>query len=109
MLATVGLFLIVFGFSHAETTSWSDRYTIIYLVLGAVLLGAFAYLETRVKFPLLPMRIVLDRTRGGSLMAMLFASIGIFGVFLFMTYDLQGTLGWSPVKTDWAFCRSLAA
>jgi hypothetical protein len=34
---------------------------------------------------------------------MLFASIGIFGVFLFLTYYLQSTLGWSPVKTDLGF------
>ena len=108
VLATVGLFLIVFGFSHAETTSWSDRYTVIYLVLGAVLLGVFSFIETRVRFPLLPMRIVLDRTRGGSLMAMLFASIGIFGVFLFMTYYLQGTLGWSPIKTGLGFLPLVA-
>jgi sugar phosphate permease len=34
---------------------------------------------------------------------MLFASIGIFGVFLFLTYYMQGTLGFSPVKTGVAF------
>ncbi len=103
LLATVGLFLIVFGFSHAETTSWSDQYTIGFLVLGFFLLGVFGFVESRVRFPLLPMRIVLNRTRGGSLTAMLFASIGIFGVFLFLTYYLQGTLGWSPVKTGLGF------
>lgn len=108
ILATVGLFLIVFGFSHAETTSWSDHYTIGYLVLGTLLLVGFAILETRVAFPLLPMRIVLNRTRGGSLLAMLFASIGIFGVFLFLTYYLQGTLGWSPVKTGLGFLPLVA-
>jgi hypothetical protein len=95
--------LIVFGFSHAETTAWSDRYTIAFLVIGFALLGAFAVLETKVDYPLLPMRILLNRTRGGSLTATLFASIGIFGVFLFLTYYLQGTLGWSPIKTGVGF------
>jgi EmrB/QacA subfamily drug resistance transporter len=107
-LATVGLFLIVFGFSHAETTAWSDRYTIGFLVLGVIFLGTFGFVETRAKYPLLPMRIVLDRTRGGSLAAMLFASIGIFGVFLFLTYYLQGTLGWSPIKTGVGFLPLVA-
>ena len=42
-------------------------------------------------------------------MAMLFASVGIFGVFLFLTYYLQGTLGFSPVKTGIAFLPLVAA
>ena len=40
---------------------------------------------------------------------MLFASIGIFGVFLFLTYYLQGTLRFSPVKTGVAFLPLVAA
>src|SRR5580700_9860113 len=85
-----GLFSLVFGFSHAETTAWSNPYTIGFLVAGVVLLVVFASVETRTKYPLLPPRVVLNRTRGGSMLAMLFASIGLFGVFLFLTYYLQG-------------------
>jgi hypothetical protein len=74
-----------------------------------VLLIGFAYFETRAKYPLLPPRVVLNRTRGGSMLAMLFASVGIFGVFLFLTYYLQDTLGFSPVKTGVAFLPLVAA
>ena len=98
-----GLFSLVFGFSHAETTAWSNPFTIGFLVAGIVLLALFAFFETRAKYPLLPPRVVLNRTRGGSVLAMLFASVGIFGVFLFLTYYLQATLGFSPVKTGVAF------
>src|SRR6202020_579460 len=104
-----GLFSLVFGFSHAETTSWSNPFTIGFLVAGVVLLAVFASFETRAKYPLLPPRVVRNRTRGGSLLVMLFASIGIFGVFLFLTYYLQGTLGYSPVKTGIAFLPLVAA
>jgi EmrB/QacA subfamily drug resistance transporter len=107
-MVTGGLFSLVYGFSHAETTAWSDPWTIGFLVLGVLLLATFALFETRAKYPLLPMHIVLDRTRGGSMLAMLFASIGIFGVFLFLTYYLQGTLGWSPVKTGVGFLPMVA-
>jgi EmrB/QacA subfamily drug resistance transporter len=103
VLATGGLFSLVFGLSHAETTAWKNPFTIGFLILGVVLLAVFAYVQTRRTHPLLPLRIVQDRTRGGSLLAMLFASIGIFGVFLFLTYYMQGTLGFSPVKTGVAF------
>ena len=108
-LVTGGLFSLVYGFSHAETTAWTNPYTIGFLALGVVLLAGFAFRETRAKFPLLPMRVVLSRVRGGSMLAMLFASIGIFGVFLFLTYYLQGTLGWSPVKTGLGFLPMVAA
>ncbi len=108
-LVTGGLFSLVFGFSHAETTAWSNPFTLGFLALGVVLLGVFAALELRTRFPLLPPHVVLSRTRGGSMLAMLFASIGIFGVFLFLTYYLQGTLGYSPVKTGVAFLPMVAA
>jgi EmrB/QacA subfamily drug resistance transporter len=104
-----GLFSIVFGFSHAETTAWRNPVTIGLLLVGVVLLSVFAYFETRAKYPLLPPRVVLNRTRGGSLLVMLFASVGIFGVFLFLTYYLQTTLGFSPVKTGIAFLPLVAA
>jgi EmrB/QacA subfamily drug resistance transporter len=104
-----GLFSLVFGFSHAETTKWSDPFTIGFLVAGVLLLATFASFETRAKHPLLPPRVVLNRTRGGSTLAMLFASVGIFGVFLFLTYYLQATLGFSPVKTGVAFLPLVAA
>ena len=108
ILATSGLFCVVFGLSHAETTAWSNPFTIGFLVLGVVLLATFTYVQTRTTYPLLPLRIVQNRTRGGSLLAMLFASIGIFGVFLFLTYYLQGTLHFSPVKTGVAFLPLVA-
>lgn len=100
---TAGLFSLVYGFSHAETTAWSNPVTIVFLALAVILLSVFAILESRVSHPLLPLRILHDRTRGGSLLAMLFASAGLFGIFLFLTYYLQGTLRFSPVKTGLAF------
>ena len=108
-LVAGGLFSLVYGFSHAETTAWSNPYTIGFVVVGVILLLAFALFERKAKYPLLPPRVVLNRTRGGSVLAMLFASVGIFGVFLFLTYYLQGTLGFSPVKTGIAFLPMVAA
>ena len=67
------------------------------------MLAVFAVFETKAKFPLLPPRVVLNRTRGGSLLVSLLGSVGVFGVFLFLTYYLQGTLGFSPVKTGVLF------
>ena len=103
VLACAGLFLIVFGFSHAETAGWTAELTIGSLVLGLVLLAAFVVAERRGSHPLLPLHVILDRTRGGSYVAVGISGIAIFGVFLFLTYYLQEVKGYSPVTSGLAF------
>src|SRR3984893_1858435 len=103
VLACAGLFLIVFGFSHAETAGWTATLTIGSLVLGVLLLAGFVVAERRSSHPLLPLRVILDRTRGGSYVAVGLSGIAIFGVFLFLTYYLQEVKGYSPVTSGLAF------
>ena len=103
LLASSGLFCIVFGFSHAETAGWAAGLTVGSLVLGVVLLAAFCFAESRVRHPLLPLRVILDRTRGGAYVAVGVGGIAIFGVFLFLTYYLQQVKGYSPVMAGLAF------
>jgi len=107
--ATAGLFALVYGFSHAETTSWDDNYTIGCLVAAAVLLAAFVAIERRASQPLLPLRIVVDRNRGGAFIAMFAAGAAMFATFLFLTYYMQGTLHYSPVVTGVAYLPMMAA
>jgi EmrB/QacA subfamily drug resistance transporter len=102
-LASGGLFALVYGFSNAETTSWTDPITIIALGLSAMLLVGFIALERRVEHPLLPLHIVWDRARGGAYATIALAGSAVFAVFLFLTYYLQQNLGYSPLKTGLAF------
>ncbi len=108
LLASAGLFCIVYGFSHAETAGWAAALTIGSLIAGAVLLAAFAVAEAHVQHPLLPLRIIVDRTRGGAYVSVGVAGIAIFGVFLFLTYYLQTVKGYSPVTTGLAFLPMIA-
>jgi EmrB/QacA subfamily drug resistance transporter len=103
LVASVGLFALVYGFSHAETDGWSNALTIAFLVAAGVLLIGFVRIQQRVAHPLLPLRIVTDRNRGGAFLAMFAAAAGMFAVFLFLTYYLQTSLGYSAVKTGVAF------
>lgn len=100
---TVGLFALVYGFSHAQTTSWSNTLTLSAIAAGVVLLAGFIALEARVAHPLLPLRVLADRNRGGSYIAMGLAAAAMFGVFLFLTYYLQDNRGYTPVETGLAF------
>lgn len=109
IFASAGLFLIVYGFSHAVTTNWSNSFTWGSLVVGVFFLVLFVRWEQRSKHPLLPLRLVLHRTRAGSLVALFITSIGIFGISLFLAYYLQGTMGFSPMRTGVAFLPLVAA
>jgi EmrB/QacA subfamily drug resistance transporter len=109
VLVVAGLIGIVYGLSRAETDGWGAPLTIGCLVAGAVLLAIFVLVEQRVTHPLLPLRIVLDRFRGGAYLAIGLSATGMFGIFLFLTYFLQQNLGYSPVTTGLAFLPMIAA
>ncbi|GKQ39191.1 MFS transporter [Streptomyces sp. A012304] len=106
---TAGLFALVYGFAHAETDGWSSTGTWGFLVAGAALIAVFAWLQTRVAHPLLPLRILRDRDRGAASLAMFISAAGMFGFNLFLTYYLQQTLHYSPVETGLAFLPTVAA
>ena len=103
LTASLGLLALVYGFSKAQTSGWGAGITLGCIAASIVLLAAFVVLQRRVAHPLLPLRVVLDRNRGGSYLAVGLAGTGMFGVFLFLTYYLQQTLGFSPIKSGAAF------
>ncbi|MFJ3672002.1 MFS transporter [Streptomyces sp. NPDC090106] len=103
LLGCGGLVAIVYGFSEAEPRGWADPLVLGLLTGGAVLLAAFVWWQTRAPVPLLPLHIIKDRNRAGCFLTMGLAVIGMFGLFLFMTYYLQVILEYSPVMTGLAF------
>jgi EmrB/QacA subfamily drug resistance transporter len=104
ILATAGLVALVYGFTEAAKTSvgWLSVEAVSCLVGAAILLIAFVFVELRSASPLLPMRVVLDRNRGGSYLASLLAFAGLFAMFLFLSYYLQSNLGYSALKSGLA-------
>ncbi|MGO9750659.1 MAG: MFS transporter [Solirubrobacteraceae bacterium] len=102
-LASAGLFALVYGFSNAETHSWSAPVTIVALVASVLLLTTFVLLERRVEHPLLPLHIVWDRARGGAYASIVLVGSAVFAVFLFLTFYMQQNLGYSPLKTGLGF------
>ncbi|WP_375400814.1 MFS transporter [uncultured Amnibacterium sp.] len=103
LVVSLGLVGIVYAFSSAETDGWSDPRTLVTLIGGVVLLAVFVILETRVTHPLLPLRVVLDRNRGGSYLAVALTGAGLFGVFLFLAFYLQTLRGFTPLQTGIGF------
>ena len=103
LLVSSALFCLVYGFSNAAAHSWHAPSTWGFLAAGVALGAGFAVWQGRAAHPLLPPRVVLDRNRGGAYASMLIASAGLFGIFLFLTYYLQQSLGYSPLVTGVAF------
>jgi hypothetical protein len=101
--ASGGFFCLVYGFSNAESHAWSAGLTMAAFTASAVLLASFVLVEHRVQRPLLPLRIVADRSRGGAYASMAVVGAALFSVFLFMTFYMQQTLRFSPVKTGLGF------
>jgi EmrB/QacA subfamily drug resistance transporter len=103
LLSVAGLVSLVYGLGTAETDGWTSGTTLGFVGAGLVLLAAFVVVELRVAHPLLPMRVVTDRTRGGAFLAIGLVGAGLFGVFLFLTYFMSTVLGFEPLPTGLAF------
>ena len=103
LLSTLGLVSLVYGFTKAESDGWSATITIVLLLVAVVLLAAFVFLETKTSHPLLPLRVVRDRNRGGAFLASLLTGAGLFAMFVFLSYYLQSVLHYSALKAGLAF------
>lgn len=103
VVVIAGLVSLVYGLASAESEGWSSAVTLVCIAVGLALLALFAVIESRVADPLLPLHIIWDRTRGGSFLVVGIVGIGLFAVFLFLTYYVSLTLGYSPLKTGFSF------
>lgn len=114
ILGSGGLFLLVYGFGHAVQTSWLCLPTWASLVGSVVSLWLFVLWQRRAPSPLLPLHLIINRTRGGSLVGLFLTSIGTFAISLFLAYYMQNQLGYTPLRTGIYFlpmvgCLALSA
>ncbi|SBW28201.1 EmrB/QacA subfamily drug resistance transporter [Candidatus Protofrankia californiensis] len=100
---TAGLVLLVYGFTKAAEDGWSASVTLGFLATAVALLVAFVVIEIRSAAPLLPLRVPLERNRGASYLSSLLIGAGLFAMFLFLTYYFQASLGYSALRTGFAF------
>jgi EmrB/QacA subfamily drug resistance transporter len=100
---TLGLVTLVFAITKTESWGWSSPSTIALFATAVILLGVFLIIENRSSHPLLPMRILQDRKRAGSYSAMFLTAAGLFAMFLFLSYYLQGVLGYTALKAGFAY------
>ena len=103
VMSSLGLGALVYGFTEAAKSGWASTSALTSFGIAAVLLIGFVVLESRLKNPLLPLRVVLDRNRGGSYLTSVILGAGMMGMFLFMTYYFQQTLHYTPLHSGIAY------
>jgi EmrB/QacA subfamily drug resistance transporter len=105
---TGGVAALVYGLSNGATgpdgaSHWLDGPVVASLAASALLLVAFALIETRSRHALLPVRLLRQRDRLGANLIMLGVGTAIFGVFFFINYFVQVVWGYSALRTGMAF------
>jgi EmrB/QacA subfamily drug resistance transporter len=103
LLSTAGLVSLVYGFTKAESDGWGSTVTITLLAIAVLLLVVFVLVESKSKNPLLPLRVMAERNRAGAFLASLLTGAGLFAMFVFLSYYMQGVLHYSALKTGLAF------
>jgi EmrB/QacA subfamily drug resistance transporter len=103
LLVSGALFFLVYGFSNAYTDGWGAADSWGMLIASGVLLIAFVLWLRRAPHPLLHLSVILDRNRGAAYSSILLSAIGMFAIFLFVTYYLQTTLHYTPIQTGISF------
>ncbi len=103
LTATAGMISVVYGVSEASTYGWGSRSSWPFILLGALLLTVFFLIESRKQQPLLPLRLLTDRVRAGAYLTQILVALGLFGMFLFLTFYFQDIHGYSAVKTGLLF------
>jgi EmrB/QacA subfamily drug resistance transporter len=103
LLSVAGMVGLVYGFIHAAHDGWSNSITVGTLTLSVILLGAFVAWEAYTPNAMMPLRIFANRSRSGSYLVMLIIGAAMFGMFYFLTFFVQGVLGYSALKAGVAF------
>lgn len=102
LLASAGMVALVYGLGEAANDDWDSNQVVGSLVAAAILLGGFVAHQVGKANPLLPLRVVRDRNRGGALIALVFNSLSTFGMLFILTYQLQSIMRYSALRTGLA-------
>lgn len=105
LLASAGTAALVIAFTVAgfPGSGWTSPATLLTLAAAVILLMTFVIAQSNGRHPLLPLRIILDRNRGGTFLIAALIGAGMFGALLFLTFYLQTSLGYTPLHAGLAF------
>jgi EmrB/QacA subfamily drug resistance transporter len=101
--STAGVSALVYGIVRSDTAGWADPMTIASLSAGTLLVALFVVNQRTAAQPLMPLRLVLDRARGGAYATRFLFNAVLVSFYFFLTQYLQGVRGYSPLEAGLAF------
>jgi len=104
-LVTSGLALLSLSYALIEGNrhGWGSPEIIGLFAGAAVLLAAFIWLELRQRLPMLDLGLFKNGSFAGANLVAMLVSLGMFGVFFFISLYVQNVLGFSPTKAGAIF------
>lgn len=103
LTSAIGMASLAYGFTRVGEKGWDDALSLAALAVGAVMLSAFVVVENRAEQPIMPLRLLADRTRASAYLNMLLLPATMLSLFFFLTQYLQGVLGYSALEAGLAF------
>ncbi|MEU3283969.1 MFS transporter [Streptomyces longwoodensis] len=96
-LLSGAMFCLVWALIKAPTWGWGDGTTWLFIVVSLVGFAAFAFWETRVKEPLIPLKLFRSVPLSAGVVLMVLMAIAFMGGLFFVTFYLQNVHGMSPI------------
>ena len=103
VLVTGGLSALVYAITQAGVHGWTSGRTIGFFVASAAMLVGFVVWESRHPEPLMRLGIFRTRTVAGANVAGFIMGTALFSMFLMLTLYMQEVLGYSALKTGFAY------
>jgi EmrB/QacA subfamily drug resistance transporter len=99
LLITAGVSILLIWVSLAGTQfEWASVTTAWMVGLGVLLLAGFVFAESRVKEPIIPLRLFRDRTISLATFASVMVGVAMFGSTVFLVQYFQISRGMSPTR-----------
>jgi EmrB/QacA subfamily drug resistance transporter len=103
---TVGLTALVLALVEGNSWGWGSTEVVGLLILAALALPAFVFVENRVKAPMVQFDLLSDRNFLAAVCVAMIISFGMLGVFFFLALYMQDILGYSPLEAGVRFLPS---
>ncbi|MEU5331737.1 MFS transporter [Streptomyces asoensis] len=97
VLLSGAMFCLVWALIKAPTWGWADGKTWAFLIGSALLFAAFAFWETKVAEPLIPLALFRSVPLSAGVVLMVLMAIAFMGGLFFVTFYLQNVHGMSPI------------
>jgi EmrB/QacA subfamily drug resistance transporter len=101
--SAAALLALTYALIEGPYKGWTSALIMASFAIAAAATAAFLWIETRIRYPMVDVRLFRSRVFGGGTLVMMLWAFGIFGIYFFTSIYLQTMLGFSPTKAGLAF------